>query len=154
MYHIITESVRAQKFKDACAKNDVAAIGKLMDESYASCKEKYDSTVQEIDELVKTCKMNGALGAKMTGPGWGGCVISLVESSKVPEFVKNVEKVFGGFFLTQEEKNRAIVLYERKDDEIVDDRGSIRMFICFQTEWRCSLIQSCKMFMVLIIIIS
>lgn len=48
----------------------------------------------ELEELVKTCREKGALGARLTGAGWGGCVVALVKESIVPRFIADLEVSF------------------------------------------------------------
>lgn len=52
----------------------------------------------ELEELVKTCREKGALGARLTGAGWGGCVVALVKESIVPLFIADLEVSFCSFF--------------------------------------------------------
>ena len=44
-----------------------------------------------MEELVQTCREHGALGARLTGAGWGGCAVALVKESIVPQFILNLK---------------------------------------------------------------
>lgn len=47
-----------------------------------------------MEELVNICRENGALGARLTGAGWGGCAVALVKDSIVPQFILNLKERF------------------------------------------------------------
>lgn len=50
----------------------------------------------ELEELVKVCRTSGAIGARLTGAGWGGCVVALVEESSLPGFISSLKVIFHG----------------------------------------------------------
>ena len=69
-------------------------LGQLMNESHESCRDLYDCSSPELEELTKMCRAAGAYGSRLTGAGWGGCAVSLVEGAKVANFLEAVEKVY------------------------------------------------------------
>ena len=92
--HVYTEANRVLMFRDLCnASNgeiDVKELGNLMNLSHKSCRDDYECSCKELDLLQSECIKGGALGARLTGAGWGGCVVSLVEVQKVEEFKKHL----------------------------------------------------------------
>jgi galactokinase len=78
-------------------KNDVNEIGNLMSKSHKSLKNDYGVSSKELDLMVEIAeKEAGCFGARMTGAGFGGCVISLIDESFKEEFMRNV---FNNYFL-------------------------------------------------------
>lgn len=104
--HVFAEAARVYEFRDLCRKVAIEAelglphpdalkeLGDIINASQSSVKELYDSSCPEVDELVSICRDHGALGCKMTGAGWGGCVISLVRNEDVTTFVQGVRKAY------------------------------------------------------------
>ncbi len=89
--HAVTENQRTLKAKQALEKNDLAAFGKLLNASHQSLKDDYEVTGIELDTLVAAAqKQPGVLGARMTGAGFGGCAIALVDKQNLDEFIKQV----------------------------------------------------------------
>ncbi|XP_072166830.1 N-acetylgalactosamine kinase-like [Diadema setosum] len=99
--HVFSEANRVLKFKALCGQPDAgadtaASLGRLMDESHASCRDLYQCSCPELDELTQVCKKAGALGSRLTGAGWAGCTVSMVPADAVPAFLQQVEEEFYG----------------------------------------------------------
>lgn len=75
--HVVTENERVLRAADLLRAGRVADIGGLMDASHASMRDDFEITVPTVDLAVDTAKQFGALGARMTGGGFGGCIIAL-----------------------------------------------------------------------------
>lgn len=98
--HVISEDKRVLDAIDALKNNDLAAFGKLMTGSHESLKDDYEVTGIELDTLVEEAlKLDFVLGSRMTGAGFGGCTVSIVEEDKVDDFInvvtENYEKKIG-----------------------------------------------------------
>ena len=89
----------------------LAALGQLMDESHASCRDLYDCSAPPLDDLVGVCKGAGAIGSRLTGAGWGGCCVSLVPEEGVEAFIACVRERY-----YQSEKGRADVVSRRPEE--------------------------------------
>ena len=77
--HVITENARVLASEQALAAGDVLRFGRLMNESHFSMSRDYEASCQEVDVLADLCRRSdGVLGARVTGAGWGGCVVALV----------------------------------------------------------------------------
>ncbi|CAG8438315.1 4783_t:CDS:2 [Ambispora gerdemannii] len=104
--HVIEESLRVLKFYEACVRGCDAddedskseelfdTLGKLMNQSHISCRDLYDCSCKELDDLVEICLENGAKGSRLTGAGWGGCTVSLVPLNIVNSFIRNVREKY------------------------------------------------------------
>jgi galactokinase len=79
--HVVTENQRVQQGADRLADGDVAAFGHLMSASHTSLRDDYAVSSDELDTLVDAAEAtNGVFGARMTGAGFGGCVVALARS--------------------------------------------------------------------------
>ena len=65
-----------------------------MDESHFSCRDLYDCSSPELDEITKLARDSGALGSRLTGAGWGGCSVSLVKKDILPQFLEKVQTYY------------------------------------------------------------
>ena len=75
----------------------MAQLGRLINESHDSCRDIYECTVADTDRLQELCLQQGAIGARQTGGGWGGAVISLIAVSQVTEFLDRIKKAYKPF---------------------------------------------------------
>ena len=76
-------------FKEICSQTPIDAfekLGSLMNESHLSCKDNYECSCEELDELTEICRSSGAYGSRLTGAGWGGCSVSLIPKEKLNSF--------------------------------------------------------------------
>lgn len=85
--HILTENQRTVEAADVLARGDLARMGELMAESHASMRDDFEITVPQIDTLVDIVKqtIGDQGGVRMTGGGFGGCVVALIPEQLVPE---------------------------------------------------------------------
>jgi len=89
--HAVYENQRTVKAVDALRNNDLKEFGKLMTASHVSLRDDYEVTGVELDTLVEEAlKCEGVYGARMTGAGFGGCAVSIVEEDKVDAFIQTV----------------------------------------------------------------
>ncbi|KRM07160.1 galactokinase [Liquorilactobacillus ghanensis DSM 18630] len=93
--HAVFENQRTLQAKKALDDGDLQQFGHLMNASHISLEDDYEVTGKELDTLVHTAwQQAGVLGARMTGAGFGGCAIALVDEGTVTEFKKNVAEVY------------------------------------------------------------
>mmetsp|Transcript_13436 Transcript_13436/g.40635 ORF Transcript_13436/g.40635 Transcript_13436/m.40635 type:complete len:492 (-) Transcript_13436:416-1891(-) len=98
--HVWGEAARVPAFRDAC--NDGAAsapdklrrLAQLMDDSHASCRDLYECSCRELEEVRGAAVAAGALGSRLTGAGWGGCTVSLVEQGQEQAFIAAVKEAY------------------------------------------------------------
>jgi galactokinase len=93
--HVVTENQRVLDTVDLLRRGDVKAIGPLMTASHASLRDDYEVTVPEVDTAVEAALAAGAYGARMTGGGFGGCVLALVDTSSADPVSGAVARAFG-----------------------------------------------------------
>ncbi|HEV2592572.1 MAG TPA: galactokinase family protein [Gaiellaceae bacterium] len=77
--HVVSENARVLEAAQALQRADVATLGRLMVESHASLRDDFEVSTPEIDRLVDTVIAAGAAGARLTGAGFGGCIVAVVE---------------------------------------------------------------------------
>jgi galactokinase len=91
---VLGEADRVAAGERALAAGDAVAFGRLMDASHASCRDDYEVSVPALDDLVAAAKAAGALGARLTGAGFGGATVSLVPAARVEEFLAALDAHF------------------------------------------------------------
>jgi galactokinase len=89
--HVIAENQRVVESVDALARGDAAAFGRLMDASHRSLRDDYEVSCAELDAMVEAAwRAPGVIGARMTGGGFGGCAVALVEQDQSEAFSQQV----------------------------------------------------------------
>jgi galactokinase len=93
--HAVFENQRTLKARAALTKNDLVTFGKLLNASHVSLKYDYEVTGKELDTLVETAwKQDGVIGARMTGAGFGGCAIAIVDKARTDAFIQDVGQAY------------------------------------------------------------
>jgi galactokinase len=93
--HVISEQVRVEQACHVLVAGDLAAFGRLLTESHASLRDNYEVTGPHLDVIVGAAlQAPGCLGARMTGAGFGGCAIALVEQVEIPDFTSSVRSAY------------------------------------------------------------
>ena len=91
--HVITENARTVAAAEALARGDVRTVGRLMDESHASLRDDFAVSSPALDTMVRIARAHdGCHGARMTGAGFGGCAVALVDASAARAFADNVAR--------------------------------------------------------------
>ena len=90
--HAVYENERVKKAFDCLNSGDLELFGKLLVESHNSLRDLYEVTGVELDTIVEEAiKVEGCIGARMTGAGFGGCAIAVVNKSKIDSFILSVK---------------------------------------------------------------
>ncbi|MFH0993253.1 MAG: galactokinase, partial [bacterium] len=97
--HAVTENARTKAAHRQLESGDLVGFGKAMTFSHVSLRDDYEVSCPELDELVRLALANGAIGARMTGAGFGGCTVNIVSQALLPAFktavVEGYYKAFG-----------------------------------------------------------
>ena len=95
--HVVEECARVLESADALQKGDLKTFGEYLNQSHYSLRDLYEVTGAYLDALSqREREFPGCIGARMTGAGFGGCTVALVEKSKVDEFIKYVDEKYYG----------------------------------------------------------
>lgn len=89
--HAVYENQRTLRAVEALKANDIALFGQLMNASHVSLRDDYEVTGIELDTLAEEAwKVEGVIGSRMTGAGFGGCTVSIVKDEAIDSFIKQV----------------------------------------------------------------
>ncbi len=93
--HVISENYRVKEAVKVLMMNDLSTFGRLMNASHTSLRDDYAVSGIELDTLVEAAQQaTGCLGARMTGAGFGGCAIAIVQEQRVAEFTQIVSEQY------------------------------------------------------------
>lgn len=93
--HAVYENQRTLRAVEALKSDDIRLFGELMNASHVSLRDDYEVTGIELDTLVEeSWKQPGVIGSRMTGAGFGGCTVSIVEDDAIENFKKNVGEAY------------------------------------------------------------
>jgi len=91
--HVHSENARVQATVAALEAGDVATAGRLLNEAHTSARDDYEISCPELEVLVEAARaVEGTAGARLTGAGWGGCIVALVHQEAVAQFEVEVSR--------------------------------------------------------------
>jgi galactokinase len=97
--HVVTENARVRALVDASARGDLGAMGRLMVESHRSLQHDYEVSCDELDFLVdRALEIEGVLGSRMTGGGFGGCTVTMLREEAVAGFEEEIARLYEARF--------------------------------------------------------
>lgn len=95
--HVVTENARVLEAVEAMDSGDAQALGNLMNQSHESLKLDFEVSAPALDEITETARSHeGCFGARMTGGGFAGCGVALVDRNHVESFQRHIERGYGG----------------------------------------------------------
>jgi galactokinase len=97
--HIISENQRVREAREAMLAGDPARLGTVMTAAHASERDDFECSIEEIDFLVDTAVgLRGCYGARLTGGGFGGCTVNLVDAADVDDFIAALKSAYRARF--------------------------------------------------------
>ena len=122
--HVVSECQRCLECKEALEKKDYEKVGQLLIESHASLRDNFEVSTPEIDILVEIAlEQEGVYGARITGGGFGGCVVCFVKSEKAEAVMKTMEEEYKkktgiqcDAFITKPEQGARVMSAEEVDE--------------------------------------
>lgn len=92
--HAVDEQRRVMRAIEALRKGDMIAFGTFMNEGHQSLRENFEVSTPEIDALVAGAREAGSVGARLTGGGFGGCIVACVSKDELPAWRLQLEREF------------------------------------------------------------
>jgi len=93
--HVITENERVTEAVSVLQHGDISSFGDLLNQSHHSLRDDYEVSCMELDHLVEIARqVNGTIGSRMTGAGFGGCTVSIIQESVLEEFKTTILKEY------------------------------------------------------------
>ena len=93
--HAVYENQRTKKAVEVLKAGDIQEFGRLMNASHVSLRDDYEVTGKELDTLVEAAwNIDGVIGSRMTGAGFGGCTVSIVRDDAVDRFIEEVGRTY------------------------------------------------------------
>lgn len=93
--HVISENARTQRAAEAMRRGDAPELGRLLDESHVSLRDDFSVSSEALDAMVECAQGHaGCHGARMTGAGFGGCAVALVDADQTESFVEDTAQAY------------------------------------------------------------
>jgi galactokinase len=92
--HVVSENARVLEAARLLAEGDIEALGPLLAASHASLRDDFEVSTPELDALVEALVDAGAIGARLTGAGFGGCVVALAEWESVARIAEDATAAY------------------------------------------------------------
>jgi N-acetylgalactosamine kinase len=122
--HVVTEAERVRLMAQALQERNLNEIGSLMNQSHASCRDDYEISCPELEVLVSIAREHGALGARLTGAGFGGCTVNAVPKDRVEQFMSSMTADYYGGYVKRD-KGGAFTGYRNLQDVLFPCRASM-----------------------------
>lgn len=90
--HVLSETQRVYRAVEALRAGGLADMGRLMDESHRSLHEDFEVSTGRLDRMVECARDAGAFGARLTGAGFGGCIVALADSTRADDIIRALER--------------------------------------------------------------
>ncbi len=122
--HVVSEAARVEHAAAALSSGALDELATLMNESHASCRDDYEVSCDELEALVTIAREHGAIGARLTGAGFGGCTVNAVRVGDVNRFLNGVRRDYYETYVK-----------DHREKEFVPSRSiDDAMFVCRPTK--------------------